>query len=130
MPYIPPGVPYGAARATTYPPQFATFNNPRLRTDNTQITQCYPPKGAPGTKLHVYLRSTEDLTTPSSYFFVMIGKAKCEANLSRAGDQAPHYVYTITADIPAFDTAGYPQGQVPLFVQMEDDSGQSLGVVE
>ncbi|KAK7566833.1 hypothetical protein IWX49DRAFT_589879 [Phyllosticta citricarpa] len=121
-----------AARdVTTYQP--APYSSSYSR-HLPEITSYSPSKALPGAKLYVYIRTPYDLATPPSlYFSVMIGNKRCEATWSKIENRGagPYFHYAIATDIPPFDAAsGYIEGQMPLLLNVDDEYGQSLGVVE
>ncbi|KAK8172623.1 hypothetical protein BKA80DRAFT_251931 [Phyllosticta citrichinensis] len=99
-----------------------------------EVTSHSPSKALHGAKLYVYIRTSYDLATPPSlYFSVMIGNKRCEATWSKIENRGagPYFHYAITTDIPPFDAAsGYIEGQMQLLLNVDDEYGQNLGVVE
>ncbi|KAJ9636766.1 hypothetical protein H2199_007760 [Coniosporium tulheliwenetii] len=95
-----------------------------------EVTRYLPTQGLHG-KLRVYIRTNQDVSTPGPLFFsIMFGRRRCDAALTKIDQRGPYFQYALTVDIPPFETTGWHDSQVPLFVQMEDENGQSLGVVE
>lgn len=49
--------------------------------------------------------------------------------VSKNNREAPYYDYLLQTDVPAWETLGCLDSQVPLFLEMQDEHGQSLGTV-
>lgn len=60
----------------------------------------------------------------------MFGAKRCNTILTKDRPSGPYLQYAVSTEIPSFDTTGFDEAQVPLFLHMEDYLGQSLGVVE
>ncbi|KAK8207051.1 hypothetical protein IWZ01DRAFT_352950 [Phyllosticta capitalensis] len=131
MPFI--SAPNLAARDVTYQAPYSSYIDARSR-HLPEITSYSPSKALHGAKLYVYIRTSYDLATPPSlYFSIMIGNKRCEATWSKIENRGagPYFHYAIATDIPPFDAAsGYIEGQMPLILNVDDEYGQSLGVVE
>ncbi|KAB2572510.1 hypothetical protein BFW01_g8998 [Lasiodiplodia theobromae] len=98
-----------------------------------EITSYSPSKAPHGTKLLISIRTTYDLATqPNVFFSVMFGTKRSDANWQKLErNNPPYFQYAIAAEIPPFDpTTSYIDGQVPILLNVDDEYGQSLGVVE
>lgn len=109
----------------------APLIDPRSR-QPPEITSYSPSKGLHGARLYISARTSYDLTAQRRlFFFVQFGSKRCDAMLTKADQRAAYYHYTFATDIPPFDSVGWPDSQqVPLLLDMQDESGNSLGVVE
>ncbi|EOD50470.1 putative transcriptional regulator medusa protein [Neofusicoccum parvum UCRNP2] len=97
--------------------------------EKTQEPYVYALHGA---KLFVYIHTTYDLTTqPRQFFSIMFGNKRCEATYTKDNRPgAPYFGYAVATEIPPFDSTGYIEGQMPLLLNVDDEFGNSLGVVE
>lgn len=136
LPYIA-GSSY-EARDASFPQHYSSFISARSR-QLPEIISYSPLKYVHGQKLSIWIRTAHDLETePLPFYSVMFGGIrgkKAEATLTTSRHQAgdSYYDYEITADIPHFDASGVgalDPGQVPLLLRMDDEYGNSLGVVE
>lgn len=130
MPFI--SAPQLEARDVTYQAPYPSYIDARSR-HLPEITQYSPSKALHGAKLTVGIRTTYDLsiTSPAIYLSIMIGHKRCNANWAKLDTRdGPYFHYQVTTEIPPFDAAGYMDGQMPLLLNVDDEYGQSLGVVE
>lgn len=130
MPFI--SAPQLEARDVTYQAQYPSYIDARSR-HLPEITSYNPSKALHGAKLTVCIRTTYDLsiTSPAIYPSIMFGNKRCSANLAKIDrHDGPYFHYAVTTEIPPFDATGYIDGQMPLLLNVDDEYGQSLGVVE
>lgn len=97
------------------------------------MTSYSPRSGLHGTNLRVQIRLSYDLgTIPGLSFSITFGRMRSPATVKKfdGGDEYHHYA--LDTEIPTFDPSQSqsPGTQVPLYLNMEDEFGQSLGVVE
>lgn len=130
MPFAPTTSQFEARDAAYQAQYFPPFIDARSR-HLPQITSYAPRKDVHGAKLYVQFRAKYDLSaSPATYFSVMFGNKRCSGSLTKLNQQSPYYNYTLTSEIPPFDSTGCLESQVPLMLSMEDEYGNSLGVVE
>ncbi|OMP82209.1 hypothetical protein BK809_0006519, partial [Diplodia seriata] len=120
------------ARDVTYQASYPSYIDARSR-HLPEVTEVSPRKGSHGTKLFIRIRTTYDLSAPPNVFFsVMFGNKRSEATWQKVDRSGPPFFqYAVAAEIPPFDaTTGFIDGQMPLILNIDDEYGQSLGVVE
>ncbi|KAL1628714.1 hypothetical protein SLS56_005706 [Neofusicoccum ribis] len=129
MPFI--SAPQLEARDVTYQPPYTSYIDARSR-HLPQVTSYSPKQALHGAKLFVYIHTTYDLTTqPRQFFSIMFGNKRCEATYTKDNRPgAPYFGYAVATEIPPFDSTGYIEGQMPLLLNVDDEFGNSLGVVE
>lgn len=116
------------ARDVPYQAPYTSYIDARSR-HLPEITSWSPTKALHGAKLYIYIRTTYDLSTQPNFFSIMFGNKRCDANWSKL-DRLPYFQYQVATEIPPFDTTGFIDGQMPLLLHVDDEYGQSLGVVE
>ncbi|OJD34383.1 transcriptional regulator medusa [Diplodia corticola] len=120
------------ARDVTYQASYPSYIDPRSR-QLPEVLDHSPRKALHGTKLFIRIRTTYDLAAvqPHVGFSVMFGNKRSEASWQKVDRSGPPFFqYAVAAEIPPFDTTGYIDGQMPLLLNVDDEYGQSLGVVE
>ena len=60
----------------------------------------------------------------------MFATQRCQSELTRLGSGGPYYNYVLTAEAPSHATTGWTDPDVPLRLQVEDDSGLDIGSVD
>lgn len=101
-------------------------------TPTPEVTSYSPSRGAPGTKIFVYITTLYELiTSDSPAFFLMFGQRKCPASIAKASPQGGGVCqYQITADAPQFTSTSWSSVQVPLFMFMETGDGDVIAKVD
>lgn len=93
-----------------------------------EVLSLSPTRGIPGSKLTVEFRSYQDLCSPPFCFFTVIFRdVRASAVLSKMETLTQPYQYTLSTDVPTCSTAAWVD-TLPLFLSMEDETGQSLGM--
>ncbi|KAF2089348.1 hypothetical protein K490DRAFT_37834, partial [Saccharata proteae CBS 121410] len=120
------------ARDVAYQAQYPSYIDARSR-HLPQVTSYSPSKASAthGAKLYVYIQHTQDLAASSpKYFSIMFGNKRCDATWTKTDQRFPYFHYALSTDIPPFESTQYLDGQMPLLLNVDDEYGQSLGVVE
>jgi len=95
-----------------------------------QVTSYAPSRGAPGTKIFVYITSLYELiTTNSPVFFLMFGQRKCGASVTKASQHGGVCQYQITTEVPQFSATSWSSAQVPVSMFMETGDGDVIAKV-
>ncbi|KAI4162248.1 MAG: hypothetical protein LQ342_004116 [Letrouitia transgressa] len=95
------------------------------------VTSFTPERGGQGTHIYVYLESEQDLFIPTRLNInLMFASRRCQSILTRLESQSAHYNYILTADAPAFSLTGWRSPEVPLSLEMQEESGLAVGTVD
>ncbi|KAF2837226.1 hypothetical protein M501DRAFT_195099 [Patellaria atrata CBS 101060] len=124
--------PSSQPRDVGFHPPFTSLMDARSRS-LPQVISYSPNRGIVGSKLYVHIQSTYDLTNqqPPIMFTAMYGNKRCPTALSKRDSDEQFYRYALSSEIPSFDETGqHDTTTVPLILSMDDEYGQSLGVVE
>lgn len=93
-----------------------------------EVLSIAPTRGIPGGKLTVEFRSFQDFCRPPYCFFTVIFRdIRACAVLDKMEAFSHPFHYTLTTDVPTCNTAAWVD-TLPLFLSMEDETGQSLGM--
>ncbi|KAG9243093.1 hypothetical protein BJ878DRAFT_136095 [Calycina marina] len=96
-------------------------------TPEPQVTSWSPQRGNGGDGFSVYIASLYDLSPSSSpSFYVKFGQAKCEALLTKMGQQGANCTYVVTTDIPQFTMTRWSSIEVPVQMLMETGDGDII----
>jgi hypothetical protein len=96
-----------------------------------EIKSFSPNKGSEGIKIFVCIQSIYELATlPALSFPLMFGSRRCNTVLTKTGQRGRFHQYALSADVPAFSETAWPEPQVTVFMHMEDEDGQQVGVAE
>ena len=96
-----------------------------------EIRSYTPRQGPQGTQVYVNIASTYDLlATPSFALIAMFARRRCRFAATRIDDQGPYYQYLLTAEAPPHSTTGWASPQVPLRLQVQDESGMDADTAE
>ena len=103
-----------------------------VRARQPPIVQSYNPlEGTVGTKVFVYVSSTYDFTTPpETSLWLTFGTKRCYTNLTKLESRTPYFQYLLTVHAPTFDSTGWVDLSVALYLRMEDEAGQVLSTTE
>jgi len=108
-----------AVQDASYQPYIATAGSRPL----TQVTTFQPTQGPAGRRLHVYLNSSDDLETTQQYLTIVFGSRRIQGMLQKLSTQTHqqgNYVFSV--DVPAFDSTGSSNTQIPLYLDLGDGS--------
>lgn len=107
---------------------------PYLNVGSTPIPQVIaysPSRGSRGTKVSVDITSLYELqTTNTPIFYLLFGRHKSGASLSKVSQQGGVCSYRITAEAPPFSAAGWSSAQVPISLYMETGDGDVIAKVD
>ncbi|KAI9668959.1 MAG: hypothetical protein M1817_005182 [Caeruleum heppii] len=120
------------------PYEALTSSNEQLQSDTyvprflPRVYSYGPAEGFEGTRIHVNILATYDLTThPFLAFSLMFGSQRCNSDIVEIeSEDHQYYRYQLTANAPPFESTGWVDPEVALYLQMEDAGKQSLGAVE
>jgi hypothetical protein len=153
-PYAQPNLtqPHGPQNLNSYPRQTDEVpfsnNNPSqprafLEAASLQYTtgqarmlpqvQSYQPQNGPeSTKIFIQLVSAYDLKTSSTLnFYAMFASRRCTTTIRVLEPQGSYkYPYMLAVDVPAFNLTGWHDQQVPLRLQVQNESGLDLGILD
>ncbi|KAL8740500.1 MAG: hypothetical protein Q9190_006810 [Brigantiaea leucoxantha] len=108
------------------PPSFPSF----ISRKNPAVTSFYPKRGPQGTHFYVYLESEHDLLAPTRLnIYLLFASRRCQSILTRLESQSANYVWVITADVPSFSLTGWRSPEVPLQLELQEESGLAVGTV-
>ena len=109
------------------PPSFPSF----ISRKNPAVTSFYPKRGPQGTHFYVYLESEHDLLAPTRLnIYLLFASRRCQSILTRLESQSANYVWVITADVPSFSLTGWRSPEVPLQLELQEESGLAVGTVD
>jgi hypothetical protein len=116
------------ARDTSYQtPSSAALIDARSRS-SPEITSTGPYNGLAGEQFHLDFRSQTDYSPQAVSFVFAFGHASSKATLSKNFYREPYFHYTLTAEIPSLLSTKYPQGTMPLLLDVLDENGQRLSM--
>ncbi|KAF1811611.1 hypothetical protein P152DRAFT_371506, partial [Eremomyces bilateralis CBS 781.70] len=96
-----------------------------------EILSYAPSKALHGERIYIRVRTGYDLYSPRrTALTIMFATRRCDTAITKNGSDGVYYDYTLSTDIPSFDTTGWYEGQMPLYLSVEDEGGQSVRVVE
>ena len=96
-----------------------------------EVTSHSPQQGPQGSQVYVYLRSAYSLTNPSPLIInLMFATRQCLSNLNQVEACGSSYEYVLTADAPPFSQTGYNSPHVPLRLQLQEESGLEIGMID
>ncbi len=106
--------------------------NPYLARFLPRILSYGPAEGLAGTPVNVNILATYDFTThPILAFSLMFGSQRCDSDIVEIESEDHQFFrYQLTANAPHFESTGWVDPEVALYLQMEDAGKQSLGAVE
>ena len=92
------------------------------------VSSCTPRQGPQGTRIFLQLNSSYDLeNSPTLSFYAMFAALRCPSSLTKLDPQGLYQQqYLLTADAPTFSATGWNTAQVPLRLQVLDESGLEL----
>lgn len=109
-------------------------SGPYLNVGSTPVPQVIaynPSRGTRGTKVFVDITSLYELqTTNTPMFFLLFGRHKSGASLSKLSQQGGVCSYRVAADAPQFPAAGWSSSQVPISLYMETGDGDVIAKVD
>ena len=96
------------------------------------VSSCTPRQGAQGTRVFIQLLSSYDLeSAPALSFYAMFATRRCLSSLTKLNSQGAYqHQYLLTADAPAFSATGWSTAQVPLRLQVSNESDLELGSLD
>ena len=118
-------VPY-QPRPVEIPSTFPTAESRPVPT----FTSFSPQRGAAGTRIFVNLLSSFDLEETAPFTFsIMFATQTCQSALTKVNQQGSYWQYALSTDVPPLSSTAWSSPQVPLRVQVHDNSGLDLGLV-
>jgi hypothetical protein len=109
-------------------------SGPYLNVGSTPVPQVIaynPARGARGTKVFVDITSLYELqTTNTPIFFLLFGRHKSGASLSKLSQQGGVCSYRVAAEVPQFPVTGWSSAQVPISLYMETGDGDVIAKVD
>ena len=95
------------------------------------IQSYHPRQGSEGTTVLVSIYSTHDLTTPPTLSIsLMFGSKICHGSLTKLEPQDPYFRYVLSVEAPAFETTGWIDPDVSMYLRLEDGNGGTLATVD
>lgn len=106
----------------TYPDQAGPYLNVV-----PEVTSFDPPRGGAGTRFCVHVTALYELmTTDAPIFFITFGRLKCQAGVSRTGQQGGVCQYEISVVVPRFGMTAWSATTVPIVLYLESCDGDIL----
>ena len=122
---------YGSTQAR---PPYDDQSGPFLNVGSTptpEVTSYTPSRGPEGTKFSVYITTLyELLTTNEPMFFLVFGKGKYRASLTRLSQQGGVCEYSVAIEAPQFAPTGWSSPRVPVSMYMESGDGDVIAKVD
>ncbi len=98
-----------------------------------EVSTYNPQQGIKDSHIHVYLDSSSDLLSPTPLIAsLMFATGRVPATLTRLETQKNDvfYKYVATANAPSFAETGSLDARVPVKLQLQDDSGLDVGLID
>jgi hypothetical protein len=109
-------------------------SGPYLHVGSTPIPQLLsyaPTSGSRGTKLIVTITSLYELQTSNTpLFFLLFGRQKCVASLTKTSQNGAVCQYQVSAEVPQFAATGWSSAQVRILMYMETGDGDVMAKVD
>jgi hypothetical protein len=125
MPFL--GEPFDPRDPGYQTPSSTALIDARSRS-SPEITSTGPYNGLAGDQFHLDFRSQTDYTPQAVSFVFAFGHASSKATLTKSFYRKPYFHYTLTAEIPSLASTKYPQGTMPLLLDVLDENGQRLSM--
>lgn len=117
---------HGSSAYEAAPSQFPVYESRKA----PAITSYYPDRGSEGTQVFVCMQSSYDFNEASPLLMsLMFANRRCISTLNPLQHSGSSYQYVLTASAPAFATLGWNSSQIPLRMQLQDESGLDAGVI-
>lgn len=96
-----------------------------------EVTSYNPQRGLQGSQVFVHIESIYNLSTqPLLKLSLMFAAKTCQSFLTRLDPRGASYRYVLTTDAPPLSSTGWNSPLVPLRIQLQDESGLDVGVVD
>ena len=98
-----------------------------------EVSAYNPQQGIKDSHIHVYLESSSDLLSPIPLIAsLMFARRRVPATLTRLETRKSdvYYKYVATANAPSFAETGSLDASVPVKLQLQDDSGLDVGLID
>ena len=120
---------------TTYQPRGIHLGqrpSSQLFSRRLPVVQSYSPaQGSTGTTVTVQLYTIYDPERPPfAYYTLMFGSKGCDSSLTKLDAHGQYLRYLLAAAAPPFSSTGWVDQDVPIYLRVGDESGQSVGTVE
>jgi hypothetical protein len=94
-----------------------------------QVRHSSPTQGPEGTQVHIHLTSAFELNA-SWNFYARFGEQRISCELSSLPEEGGFFQYMVSTYAPPLSTLTWAGGEVPVHLQAQDASGNTLGDIE